>query len=131
MIETELKHLIIPTSSHIPAIGNRLYIAGFPTSSVTYPMAVMYSISRIAEEHGDNLFTDRLQFSIYADYLSSASDIAEAIKTKLKRFVGSPSTLSTTYVVINSIFDNMSYMYDDRVLKHVKIMDMIIRYRST
>jgi len=131
MIETELKQLVIPTSSHIPSIGNRLYIANFPTSSVTYPCAIMYSISRTGEDHGCNLFTDRIQFSVYADTLSSAQTIADAIKDKVKRFVGSPSALSTVYVIINSIFDNMSYMYDDRVLKHVKILDMIIRYRST
>ena len=131
MIETELKHLIIPTSTHIPSIASRLYIANFPTSSVTYPCAIMYSISRYDEDHNCNLFTDRIQFSVYADTLSSAQTIADAIKDKLKRFQGSPSALSTMYVIINSIFDNMSYMYDDRVLKHVKILDMIIRYRST
>ena len=126
MIETQIRNLVVPTSSHIPEIGSRLYIGGLP-DSVTWPAAVMYSISRVNEGYDTTIRTDRMQFSVYADYLSSADTIVEAIKTKVKRYHGQQSTLES-YMVINTAFDNISYLYDSNVLKHVKILDVLIRY---
>lgn len=125
MIETEVRKLVVPTSSAIPAIGNRLYIGGAPTTA-TYPYAVMFSISR-TEMHEAEIPTERIQFSCYADTLSSATDIAEAIRDKVKRFYGSPS--GSTYTLLNCVYDNMIYLYDDVNYKHVKILDVFIRYR--
>lgn len=127
MIETDIKNLIVPTSSAIPAIGSRLYIGSLP-DLVTWPAVVMYSISRINEVHEANIFSERIQFSIHADYLSSATDIADDIKDKLKRYYGAPST---SYRIINSFFENMSYLYDDLNLKYVRILDMFVRYMKT
>lgn len=124
MIETDIKNLVIPTSSAIPAIGSRLYIGSLQTTSA-YPQVAMYSISRVNETHEASVLTERIQFSIYADYLSSATDIAESIKDTVKRYYGDTST---SYRIVNAIFDNMSYMYDDMVLKYVRILDMIVRY---
>ena len=126
MIEYEIKNLVIPTSSHIPAIGSRLYIGTIP-DQVTYPCAVMFSISRNEMQEAE-VMTERVQFSCYADNLSSATDIADAIRDKVKRFYGNPSTFST-YTIMHSIYDNMVWLYDSSVLKHVKILDMIFIYR--
>lgn len=126
MIETEIRNLVIPTSSYITAIGSRLYIGSFP-DQVTYPAAVMYSISH-EEMHDANIYSDRIQFSCYADYLSSAEEVALGIRDRVKRFYGLPSAASTV-TIINSAYDNMAYLYDSGVLKHVKILDMMIRYR--
>jgi hypothetical protein len=127
MIETYIRNLVIPTSSAIPTIASRFYIGSFPTSSVTYPASVMYPISRFNEMPDCDVRTERFQFSVYADYLSSASDIAESIKSQLKGYYGTPSTV---YSIMKILFDNMSYMYDDQVLKYVKFLDMIIWYRG-
>ncbi len=126
MIETEIKNLVIPTSSYIPAIGPRLYIANLP-DNVTFPCAVMFSISRL-EMHEAEVYVDRLQFSCFADHLSSASDIADSIKDRIKRFRGTPST-SSTYTIISAAADQTSYIYDSSLLKHIKILDMLIQYR--
>jgi hypothetical protein len=128
MIETDIVNLVIPTSSHIPEIGNRLYIADNPTSSVTYPMAIMFPISRVEDMFESRVKTERFQFSCFADTLSSATIVAEAIKDKIKGYFG--STVSTSYMFINCWFDNMTYIYDDSVYKHVRILDMMIRYRE-
>lgn len=128
MIETQLRNLIVPTSSHIPEIGSRLYIGGFP-DVVTYPAAVMYSISRFGRVHGTDVNAERIQISCYADYLSSATTVAEAILSKVERYKGREST-TDTYSIINSVFDNMSFLYDDGVLKYVRILDVIVRYMT-
>jgi hypothetical protein len=124
VIATDLRNLIIPTSSAIPEIASRLYIGSLQATSV-YPQAAMFPISRTEEIHEANVFTERIQFSVYADYLSSAVDIADAIKDKVKRYYGSPST---NYRIVNAFFDNTTWLYDDQVFKHVSILDMIIRY---
>ena len=126
MIETYIKSLIVPTATEIPAIGSRLYIGQLQTTS-PYPQVAMYPISRYNELTACDVRTERFQFSIYADYFSSASDIAESIKNKLKGYYGEPST---SFAIMNILFDNMGYMYDDLVFKHVKFLDMIIWYRS-
>lgn len=128
MIETQLKYFIISSSSNIPEIGNRLYIGGFP-DKLTYPAVVMYGISR-DQMHDVPVKTDRIQFSCYADTLSSATTIAEAIVSKLQRYTGRQST-DWNYIITNSIFSNMSYLYDSGVLKYVRIVDMTVRYLET
>src|SRR4030042_1472351 len=110
MIETQLRSLIIPSSSSIPAISTRLYIGGLP-DTVTYPCAVMYSISRFYEVPEADVRSERIQFSCYAATLSSATDIADAIKDKIVRYRGQNST-SDTYVIIDSKFDNMNFIYE-------------------
>lgn len=126
MIETEVRNLVIPTSSYIPAIGSRLYIGTLP-DTVTYPAVAMFSISR-SEMHESELATERIQFSCYADYLSSATDIADAIKNRVKRFYGTLSTSSTT-TFLQCSFESINYQYEAEIQKHVKIMDMFITYR--
>jgi hypothetical protein len=126
MIETYIKNLAIPTSSAIPEIGNRLFIGQLQTTS-PYPQVAMYPISRFSEMPEADVRSERFQFSIYAEHLSSASDIAEAIKNKLKGYYGEPST---SYAVMKILFDNMGYMYDDLVTKYVKFLDVIVWYRS-
>lgn len=126
MIETEIKNWVIPTSSYIPTIAKRLYVNQLP-DSVTYPCAVLYSISR-NEMHECDFFTERFQFSCYAVHKSSATEIADSIKDRLKRFYGKLSTASN-YTVVNSVMDNLVYLYDSNSLKHVEILDMLITYR--
>lgn len=128
MIETQLRNLIVPSSSHIPEIGSRLYIGGFP-DEVTYPAVAMFSISRFDQMHDAPIQTERIQFSCYANYLSSATIIADAIIAKVQRYTGQEST-TEDYKILNSIFDNMTYLYDDSVLKYARILDMIIRYMT-
>jgi hypothetical protein len=126
MIATDIRNFVVPTSSHIPSLGTRLYLENLP-DSVTYPCAALFSVS-LTEMHEAEVYTERFQFTCFANYNSSAVEIAEAIKGKLKRFYGAFSTTST-YTVINSVVDNTAYLYDSNVLKHVQILDMIIRYR--
>ena len=125
MIETQIKNLVIPTSSHIPEIGSRLYIGGL-TDEVTYPAVAMFGI-RPQEMHDAPIMVERIQFSCYADHLSSATTVAESIKGKLKRYYGQESS-TEDYKIINAAFDNMSFLYDDLVLKYVRILDMLVRY---
>jgi len=127
MIETEIRNLVIPTSSAIPAIGSRLYIGNLP-DVVTYPCVVMFPISRL-EMHEAEVCIDRIQFSCFADYLSSASDIRDAIRNTLKRYYGTPSTASN-YIFMSCAVDQGIYMYDSSLLKHIEILDMLIQYRS-
>lgn len=127
MIETDLRNIIVPSSSSIPAISTRLYIGQLP-DTVTYPCAVMFPISRL-EMHEAEVITDRIQFSCFADTLSSASDIRDAIRSKIKRYFGTPSTSSLFYIV-SAVVDGGSYIYDSSLLKHIEIMDMLIQYRS-
>jgi hypothetical protein len=126
MIEEQIKNLIVPTSSHIPAIGSRMYVGGLP-DSVTYPAVAMFSISRFDRMHDAPLNTERIQFSCYADYLSSATTIAESIISKLERYQGQESTLEN-YKIINAKFGNMNYLYDSGVSKYVRLLDMVVRY---
>ena len=126
MIETQIRNLVVPTSSHIEAIGSRLYIGGLP-DSVTYPAVAMFVISRPEDMYESGVITDRIQFSCMANYLSSATEIAEAIKDKLKRYRGQEST-TESYKIINSWFGSLSYLYDDLQLKYVRILDMFVRY---
>lgn len=127
MIETELKQLIVPSTLTIPAIGSRCYIGTLP-DEVTYPCALLFSVSR-NEMHDCSLVTERIQISCYADYLSSATAVQESITAILKRYYGLPHAAST-YWIINSVFDNGVYLYDDELKKHIKIFDMMIRYRT-
>ena len=127
MIETDLRNIIVPSSSSIPAISTRLYIGQLP-DNVTYPCAVMFPISRL-EMHEAEVITDRIQFSCFADYLSSTSDIRDAIRSKIKRYYGTPSTASS-YIIISAAVDSGTYIYDPSLLKHIEIMDMLIQYRS-
>ena len=126
MIETELRNFLIPSSSAIPAIGTRLYIGNLP-DTVTYPCVAMFPISQVEIPYSE-IFTDRIQFSCFADNLSSATDIALAIKTQLKKVYGTLST-SSTYTITDSYPENITYMYDSSILKHIKILDMSITYR--
>ena len=125
MIESYIRKLVVPTSSHIPAIGSRLYTPMLP-QTVTYPCAVFYSVSR-EEMHEASLMTDRIQFSCYAETLSSATAIADAIRDKLKRYIG-PAYTGSTVSIIRSWVDNMVYIYDENINKHIKILDMFIQY---
>ena len=126
MIETQLRNLIVPTSTHIPEIASRLYIGSMP-DVVTYPCAVIYSISRFGEIPEADVRAERIQFSCYANTLSSATTIAEAIKTKVNRYYGQESA-SESYHIIHSYFDNMNYLYESEIQKYVRILDMIITY---
>lgn len=126
MIETQIRNLVIPTSSHIPEIGNRLYIGGFP-DEITYPAAAIFSISRIDDMYESGIMTERIQFTCMADYLSSATTVAEAIKNKLKRYYGQEST-TESYKILSSWFAGMSYLYDDSQLKYIRILDMFVKY---
>lgn len=126
MIDTELKNFVIPTSSYIPSIATRLYLNQLPDTA-TYPCAVLFSVSR-NEYHEAEVYSERFQFTSYANYKSSALEISDAIKSRLKRFSGSFST-SSTYTVIGVQVDNTGYVYDDSVLKHIEILDMLITYR--
>lgn len=125
MIESELHKLICPTSSSIPAIGNRLYIGTLPDTLV-YPCVVMYAISR-TEMQEAKMPVERIQVSAYANYLSSATDIIDAVRDKCKRFYG-PTYTGSTYSIVKCLFDNMTYLYDDVVDKHVKILDLLVFY---
>jgi hypothetical protein len=127
MIETDIRNIVIPTSSYIPMIASRLYIGNLP-DVVTYPCAVMFSISRL-EMHEAEVNIDRIQFSCFADNLSSASDVCDAIRARLKRYYGTPSTASN-YIFNSCAVDQVSYIYDSSLLKHIKILDMLIQYRS-
>ena len=126
MIESMIKYLVVPTSSAIPAIASRLYIGSLP-DEVTYPCAIMYSVSRTEDMFESNIKTERFQFSCYAETLSSATSIADSIKDKIKRYYGQPST-DYSYRIVNAWFDQMNFLYDDGVLKYVRILDMMIRY---
>ena len=125
-IEWEVKNIVAPTSTSIPEIGDRFYIGKFP-DKLEYPAVVMYSISRLDDMFDAGIMTERFQFSCYANYLSSATDIAENIKNKLKRYYGSP-TSTEYYRILGSWFDNMIYLYESDISKHVRILDMIVRY---
>ncbi|HSW63183.1 MAG TPA: hypothetical protein VLH56_07735 [Dissulfurispiraceae bacterium] len=129
MIETELRKMLVPSSSAIPQIGNQLYLGFIPSSitSTALPFAVMFSISRDEMDEAE-VALERIQWSCYADTMSSATEIADAIKDKVKRFYGPPVT-GSTYTIVNTYYDNMVYLYDDVIHKHVKILDMLIRYR--
>jgi hypothetical protein len=126
MIETYIKNLVVPTATEIPAIGTRLFIGQLQTTS-PYPQVAMYPILRFSEMPDADVRSERFQFSVYADYLSSATDIAEAIKNKVKGYYGNPST---DFSIMKILFDNMGYMYDDLVTKYVKFLDVIVWYRS-
>lgn len=126
MIETDIRNIIVPSSSSIPAIGSRLYIGNLP-DNVTYPCAVMFSISRLEIPEAE-VNIDRIQFSCFADYLSSAADIADSIRDKIKRYYGTPSTTSN-YIFSKCSVDQLTYLYDSSLLKHIKILDMLIQYR--
>ena len=126
MIDKQLKDFVIPTSTYIPSIGTRLYQDQLP-DTVTYPCAVMFSVSR-NEYHEAEVYSERFQFTAYANTKSSAYDIIDSIKSRLKRFYGRFST-SSTYTIIGSQVDNVGYLYDSSVLKHVEILDMLITYR--
>lgn len=127
MIETQLRSLIIPSSSSIPDISTRLYIGELP-DTVTYPCAVMYSISRYFEVPEADVRSERIQFSCYATYLSSATDIADAIKDKVIRYKGQEST-ADTYIILDSRFDNMNFIYESEIQKYVRVLDVIVTYR--
>jgi hypothetical protein len=126
MIETELRTFLIPSSSAIPAIGTRLYIGNLP-DSVTYPCVSMFPISQVEIPEAEQ-WTDRIQFSCFAENLSSATDIALAIKTKMKKFYGKTSSTST-YTILDSYPENLTYRYEPTILKHIKDLDMSITYR--
>ena len=128
MIETELRNFLVPSSSAIPAIGTRLYIGNLP-DVVTYPCVAMHPISQVEMPEAE-IFKDRIQFSCFADNLSSATDIALAIKTQLKKVYGALTT-SSTYTILDSYPENLIYMFDGTILKHIKILDMSITYRRT
>jgi hypothetical protein len=127
MIETDLRNIIIPTSSYIPDIASRLYIGNLP-DDVTYPCAVMYSISRLEMQEAE-VCIDRIQFSCFANYLSSATTVCDAIRDRIKRYFGTPST-SSNYIFNRCAVDQVSYIYDSSLLKHIKILDMLIQYRE-
>ena len=78
-IEWEVKNIVAATSSYIPEVGNRFYIGSLP-DELEYPAVVMYSISRSEEIPEANIMTERLQFSRYADYLSSATEVMDSIR---------------------------------------------------
>ena len=124
MIESAVRNLVIPTSSSIPEIGSRLYIGSFP-DKLTYPAVVMYSEQRFEDMFESDIKTERIKFFCYANYLSSATLIAISIRDILKRYYGA---ISTEYQVINTWFDSMSYVYDNDVLKYIRILDMNMRY---
>lgn len=126
-MEWDVKNIVAATSTYIPEIGNRFYIGSFP-DTLNYPAVVLYSISRIKEIPEADVMTERFQFSCYADSLSSATDIADAIKDKIKRYCG--ETPSKSFIINNSWFDNMNYLYESEISKHVKILDMQIQYRG-
>jgi len=126
MIDTEIRSWVIPTSSYIPSLATRLYLNQLP-DVMTYPCAVMFSVSR-NEYHEAEVYSERFQFTSYADYKSSALEISDAIKSRIKRFYGSFST-SSTYTVIGVQVDNTGYLYDSSVLKHVEILDVLVNYR--
>jgi len=127
MIESYIRKLVVPTSSHIPEIGVRMYTPTLP-QTVTYPCAVFYSVSR--EEMGEaNIMTDRVQFSCYSTSLTTASVIVDAIRDKLKRYIG-PAYTGSTVSIIRSWVDNVVYIYDDNIQKHIKILDMFIQYNN-
>jgi hypothetical protein len=128
MIETAIKYLVCPSSTTIPAIATRLYVGTLP-DIVTYPCAIMYSISRTEDMYESNIRTERFQFSCYAETLSSATSIADSIKDRIKRYYGQPST-AYAYRIISAWFDNLTFLYDDSVLKYVRILDMKIRYKE-
>ena len=107
MIETDIRTFLIPTTSSIPSIGSRFYLNSLP-DTVTYPCAIMFSVSR-NEIHEAEFYTERFQFSCYADYKSSAQEIADAIKTKLKRFFGNMST-SSTYTIRSAAVENLVFI---------------------
>ena len=126
MIETAIRSLLVPSSSAIPQIGNRLYI-GYVPSSASAPFVAMFSISR-EEMNEAEVAMERFQFSCYSDTVSEATDIAEAIVSGVKRFYGPPVS-GSTYTITRTYFQNMVYLYDDVIHKHVKILDMLIQYR--
>jgi hypothetical protein len=128
MIETQLKNLIVPTSSSVPEISTRLYIGSMP-DTVTYPCAVMYSISRFHEVPEADVRSERIQLSCYAANLSSATDIADAIKDKVVRYYGQSST-TDPYVILDCRFDNMNYIYESEIQKYVRVLDVIVKYRK-
>lgn len=130
MIERELQKYLISTTYSTGVTGlisNRMYIETLPTS-VTYPCVSMFRISH-NEHPRHELPRVRIQFSCFGNYYSSAFSIAEAIRTELKRFYGQPET-STTIYISQSLVDNITYMYDDSLDKHIAILDMIFRYKE-
>ena len=133
MIENELyRYLTSTLSTAVTAIiSSRFYIGQIP-QTVTYPCVVMYLISR-TDGHLYDIPIERFQFSCYGNSYSSAKSISEAIIGSLKRlqgkmFLGSTITTST-YTIFKTLYDNLTYLYDDSVYKHVSILDMVIQYK--
>ena len=133
MIENEIYRFLVSTMcpSMTGAVGTRLYIGQIP-QTVTYPCAIMFLISR----QDGNIYdipADRIQFSCYADSYSISKGLAEIILSLLKRLNGdifSGSTLTaSTYTVFKTMFQNLTYLYDDSVYKHVSILDMTVQYK--
>ncbi len=130
MIETPLRSFLASSSlstSLYALTSGRVYIGGLPQNA-TYPAVVMFTISRV-DGHNWDIPEDRIQFSCYADDYSNALALTDAISTMLKRFYQTLPT-STAYTIRHSVADNRAYLYDDNVLKHVSILDMLIQYRS-
>lgn len=133
MIEHELYRFLVSTMSTAVtgAISTRLYIGQIP-QTVTYPCAIMYLISRQDGIMYD-IPADRLQFSCYGDSYSVSKGVADAIISVLKRLNGnifSGSTISASaYTVFKTMYQNLTYLYDDSVYKHVSILDMIVQYK--
>ena len=124
MIETAIKYYVAPTSTYIPEIETRLYIGTLPTT-VTYPCAVMYSESRIDDMFESDVKTEIIKFICYAETLSSATDIAEQIKGRLKRYYGA---ISTAYQVINTTVNDIGFGYNSDIKKHLKTVNFTMRY---
>ena len=129
MIETDLRSMLASsvTSSDVYNIcAGRVYIGGLP-QTVTYPAIVMFLINE-TEDHLSGVREDHIQYSCYADYYSSAMDLADSIVSKFKGLQRLISTGSTQNV-FRSLYDNRSYLYDDSVTKHVAICDQLIQYK--
>ena len=129
MIETDLRAMLASsvTSSDVYNIcAGRVYVGGFPPN-VTYPAVVMFLINE-NEDHMSYAREDRIQYSCYADYYSSAMDLADSVVSKIKGLQRLISTGSTQNV-LRSLYDNRTYLYDDSVSKHVAICDQLIQYK--
>jgi len=133
MIEHELYRLLTSTmsTSVTGTINSRLYIGQIP-QEVTYPCAIMFIISRTDGPMYD-IPAERIQFSCYGNSYSSSKQLAEAIIGTLKRLNGnmfSGSTISaSTYTIFKTLYENLTYLYDDSVYKHVSILDMLVQYK--